>query len=168
MSTTHSLKPPLSKYVRGENGPGGFIVLKCPSNAKVCTFIWILNTDLKVKASSWVRQLSPSPAQPKDPSSHRSGPLASAALKGFRFGKVGVKLLQKSPSFPSGSLGSSSLFQISLRGFTSGCRTGAEEFLILLADQNHFEPRQLLCRQHSRGAIPCSRTPWHDHNPPKS
>ncbi|NXO07914.1 STAR3 protein, partial [Oriolus oriolus] len=47
MSTTHSLKPPLSKYVRGENGPGGFIVLKCPSNARVCTFIWILNTDLK-------------------------------------------------------------------------------------------------------------------------
>ncbi|NXI23529.1 STAR3 protein, partial [Sterrhoptilus dennistouni] len=47
ISTTHSLKPPLSKYVRGENGPGGFIVLKCPSNAKVCTFIWILNTDLK-------------------------------------------------------------------------------------------------------------------------
>ncbi|XP_026720601.1 stAR-related lipid transfer protein 3 isoform X2 [Athene cunicularia] len=50
MSTTHSLKPPLSKYVRGENGPGGFIVLKCPSNPRVCTFIWILNTDLKVKA----------------------------------------------------------------------------------------------------------------------
>ncbi|NXU74155.1 STAR3 protein, partial [Oreotrochilus melanogaster] len=47
ISTTHSLKPPLSKYVRGENGPGGFIVLKCPSNPRVCTFIWILNTDLK-------------------------------------------------------------------------------------------------------------------------
>ncbi|KAF1463524.1 StAR-related lipid transfer protein 3, partial [Megadyptes antipodes antipodes] len=47
MSTTHSLKPPLSKYVRGENGPGGFVVLKCPSNPRVCTFIWILNTDLK-------------------------------------------------------------------------------------------------------------------------
>ncbi|XP_068775525.1 stAR-related lipid transfer protein 3 isoform X1 [Struthio camelus] len=47
MSTTHSLKPPLSKYVRGENGPGGFIVLRCPSNPRVCTFIWILNTDLK-------------------------------------------------------------------------------------------------------------------------
>ncbi|NXW83557.1 STAR3 protein, partial [Alopecoenas beccarii] len=47
MSTTHSLKPPLSKYVRGENGPGGFIVLKCPSNPRICTFIWILNTDLK-------------------------------------------------------------------------------------------------------------------------
>ncbi|NWU95891.1 STAR3 protein, partial [Upupa epops] len=47
IATTHSLKPPLSKYVRGENGPGGFIVLKCPSNPRVCTFIWILNTDLK-------------------------------------------------------------------------------------------------------------------------
>ncbi|XP_006117460.2 stAR-related lipid transfer protein 3 [Pelodiscus sinensis] len=47
MSTTHSLKPPLSKYVRGENGPGGFIVLKCANNPKVCTFVWILNTDLK-------------------------------------------------------------------------------------------------------------------------
>ncbi|XP_039372744.1 stAR-related lipid transfer protein 3 isoform X2 [Mauremys reevesii] len=47
MSTTHGLKPPLSKYVRGENGPGGFIVLKCATNPKVCTFIWILNTDLK-------------------------------------------------------------------------------------------------------------------------
>ncbi|NWS78525.1 STAR3 protein, partial [Crotophaga sulcirostris] len=47
MSTTHNLKPPLTKYVRGENGPGGFIVLKCPSNPRVCTFIWILNTDLK-------------------------------------------------------------------------------------------------------------------------
>lgn len=34
---------------RGENGPGGFVVLKCPSNPRVCTFIWILNTDLKVK-----------------------------------------------------------------------------------------------------------------------
>ncbi|KYO44255.1 stAR-related lipid transfer protein 3 isoform X1 [Alligator mississippiensis] len=47
ISTTHSLKPPLLKYVRGENGPGGFIVLKCPSNPRVCTFLWILNTDLK-------------------------------------------------------------------------------------------------------------------------
>lgn len=33
---------------RGENGPGGFIVLKSASNPRVCTFIWILNTDLKV------------------------------------------------------------------------------------------------------------------------
>ncbi|XP_075579129.1 stAR-related lipid transfer protein 3 [Pelecanus crispus] len=55
MSTTHSLKPPLSKYVRGENGPGGFIVLKCPSNPRVCTFIWILNTDLKLP--QWSRYL---------------------------------------------------------------------------------------------------------------
>ncbi|KAF2980927.1 hypothetical protein EK904_013859, partial [Melospiza melodia maxima] len=76
MSTTHSLKPPLSKYVRGENGPGGFIVLKCPSNAKVCTFIWILNTDLKVKGSSWVRQLSPIPstAQGSAPASTQGAP----------------------------------------------------------------------------------------------
>lgn len=34
--------------LRGENGPGGFIVLKSASNPRVCTFIWILNTDLKV------------------------------------------------------------------------------------------------------------------------
>ncbi|NXI59616.1 STAR3 protein, partial [Chloroceryle aenea] len=38
---------PIQKPERGENGPGGFIVLKCPSNPRVCTFIWILNTDLK-------------------------------------------------------------------------------------------------------------------------
>lgn len=37
--------------LRGENGPGGFIVLKSASNPRVCTFIWILNTDLKVR--SW-------------------------------------------------------------------------------------------------------------------
>uniref|UniRef100_F7BR95 StAR related lipid transfer domain containing 3 n=1 Tax=Callithrix jacchus TaxID=9483 RepID=F7BR95_CALJA len=48
IATTHSAKPPTHKYVRGENGPGGFIVLKSPSNPRVCTFIWILNTDLKV------------------------------------------------------------------------------------------------------------------------
>uniref|UniRef100_A0A8D0GIT1 StAR related lipid transfer domain containing 3 n=1 Tax=Sphenodon punctatus TaxID=8508 RepID=A0A8D0GIT1_SPHPU len=47
IATIHSSKPPLSRYVRGENGPGGFVVLKYPSNPKVCTFIWILNTDLK-------------------------------------------------------------------------------------------------------------------------
>ncbi|KAG8439056.1 hypothetical protein GDO86_005309, partial [Hymenochirus boettgeri] len=32
---------------RGENGPGGFIVRKCPKNSNVCTFIWVLNTDVK-------------------------------------------------------------------------------------------------------------------------
>ncbi|XP_059519054.1 stAR-related lipid transfer protein 3-like [Myotis daubentonii] len=47
MATTHCAKPPTHKYVRGENGPGGFIVLKSASNPRVCTFIWILNTDLK-------------------------------------------------------------------------------------------------------------------------
>ncbi|XP_037348014.1 stAR-related lipid transfer protein 3 isoform X2 [Talpa occidentalis] len=47
IATTHCAKPPSHKYVRGENGPGGFIVLKSTSNPRVCTFIWILNTDLK-------------------------------------------------------------------------------------------------------------------------
>uniref|UniRef100_A0A452FD16 StAR related lipid transfer domain containing 3 n=1 Tax=Capra hircus TaxID=9925 RepID=A0A452FD16_CAPHI len=47
IATTHCAKPPTHKYVRGENGPGGFIVLKSASNPRVCTFIWILNTDLK-------------------------------------------------------------------------------------------------------------------------
>ncbi|XP_068119687.1 stAR-related lipid transfer protein 3 [Hyperolius riggenbachi] len=43
----HPTRPPLTKYVRGENGPGGFVVLKSSRNPSVCTFIWILNTDLK-------------------------------------------------------------------------------------------------------------------------
>ncbi|XP_016786253.1 stAR-related lipid transfer protein 3 isoform X10 [Pan troglodytes] len=47
IATSHSAKPPTHKYVRGENGPGGFIVLKSASNPRVCTFVWILNTDLK-------------------------------------------------------------------------------------------------------------------------
>ncbi|XP_070247775.1 stAR-related lipid transfer protein 3-like isoform X1 [Myotis yumanensis] len=47
IATTHGAKPPTHKYVRGENGPGGFVVLKSDSNPHVCTFIWILNTDLK-------------------------------------------------------------------------------------------------------------------------
>ncbi|XP_023366872.1 stAR-related lipid transfer protein 3 isoform X3 [Otolemur garnettii] len=47
IATMHSDKPATHKYVRGENGPGGFIVLKSASNPRVCTFIWILNTDLK-------------------------------------------------------------------------------------------------------------------------
>ena len=40
--------PTSASLLRGENGPGGFIVLKLASNPRVCTFIWILNTDLKV------------------------------------------------------------------------------------------------------------------------
>lgn len=47
ISTVHSSKPPHPRYVRGENGPGGFVVLKSSSNPSVCTFIWVLNTDLK-------------------------------------------------------------------------------------------------------------------------
>ncbi|XP_037544545.1 stAR-related lipid transfer protein 3 [Nematolebias whitei] len=47
MATNHDSKPPCSRYVRGENGPGGFVVLKSSSSPSVCTFIWVLNTDLK-------------------------------------------------------------------------------------------------------------------------
>uniref|UniRef100_H3D2D3 StAR-related lipid transfer protein 3 n=1 Tax=Tetraodon nigroviridis TaxID=99883 RepID=H3D2D3_TETNG len=47
MATVHESKPPCSRFVRGENGPGGFVVFKSSSNPSVCTFIWVLNTDLK-------------------------------------------------------------------------------------------------------------------------
>uniref|UniRef100_A0A8C9ZTT8 StAR-related lipid transfer protein 3 n=1 Tax=Sander lucioperca TaxID=283035 RepID=A0A8C9ZTT8_SANLU len=47
MATDHNSKPSSGRYVRGENGPGGFVVLKSSSNPSVCTFIWVLNTDLK-------------------------------------------------------------------------------------------------------------------------
>ncbi|XP_068434055.1 stAR-related lipid transfer protein 3 [Clinocottus analis] len=47
MATGHEAKPPIGRYVRGENGPGGFVVLKSSSNPSACTFIWVLNTDLK-------------------------------------------------------------------------------------------------------------------------
>uniref|UniRef100_A0A3P8WEJ1 StAR-related lipid transfer protein 3 n=1 Tax=Cynoglossus semilaevis TaxID=244447 RepID=A0A3P8WEJ1_CYNSE len=47
MATEHDARPPTGRYVRGENGPGGFVVLKSSSNPSVCTFIWVLNTDLK-------------------------------------------------------------------------------------------------------------------------
>ncbi|XP_029428882.1 stAR-related lipid transfer protein 3 isoform X2 [Rhinatrema bivittatum] len=47
MATMHNSKPPMHKYIRGENGPGGFVVLKSSRNPTVCTFLWILNTDLK-------------------------------------------------------------------------------------------------------------------------
>lgn len=47
MSTIHPAKLPHPRYVRGDNGPGGFVVLKSSSNPSICTFIWVLNTDLK-------------------------------------------------------------------------------------------------------------------------
>ncbi|XP_060882838.1 stAR-related lipid transfer protein 3 [Labrus mixtus] len=47
MATDHDAKPPCGRYVRGENGPGGFVVLKSINNPSICTFIWVLNTDLK-------------------------------------------------------------------------------------------------------------------------
>uniref|UniRef100_A0A8D0BEE7 StAR related lipid transfer domain containing 3 n=1 Tax=Salvator merianae TaxID=96440 RepID=A0A8D0BEE7_SALMN len=47
MATVHSSRPPTSKYVRAENGPGGFVALKYPANPNLCTLFWVLNTDLK-------------------------------------------------------------------------------------------------------------------------
>ncbi|XP_078501778.1 stAR-related lipid transfer protein 3 [Lissotriton helveticus] len=47
MSVSHEARPPNPKYVRGENGPGAFVVLKSSRNPTVCTIIWVLNTDLK-------------------------------------------------------------------------------------------------------------------------
>uniref|UniRef100_A0A3B3QEH8 StAR-related lipid transfer protein 3 n=1 Tax=Paramormyrops kingsleyae TaxID=1676925 RepID=A0A3B3QEH8_9TELE len=47
MAAVHGARPLQDCYVRGENGPGGFVLLKCSTNPSLCTFIWILNTDLK-------------------------------------------------------------------------------------------------------------------------
>ncbi|XP_069763301.1 stAR-related lipid transfer protein 3 [Narcine bancroftii] len=58
MSTTHNSRPPLKKYIRGENGPGGFVVMKSIWNPTVCTFIWILNTDLKGRLPRYLIQQS--------------------------------------------------------------------------------------------------------------
>ena len=51
---------------RGENGPGGFVVLKSASNPRVCTFIWILNTDLKVRVLRLQGRLRVEGAPPGD------------------------------------------------------------------------------------------------------
>ncbi|KAL5010303.1 hypothetical protein ScPMuIL_012608 [Solemya velum] len=35
------------KYVRGENGPGGWVFRSVPDNPQQCLFTWFINTDLK-------------------------------------------------------------------------------------------------------------------------
>uniref|UniRef100_S4RXK4 StAR-related lipid transfer protein 3 n=1 Tax=Petromyzon marinus TaxID=7757 RepID=S4RXK4_PETMA len=47
MSTLHENKPPSSDFVRGNNDSGGFIVQKNSEQHNGCSFIWILNTDIK-------------------------------------------------------------------------------------------------------------------------
>ncbi|XP_078464832.1 stAR-related lipid transfer protein 3-like [Lampetra fluviatilis] len=47
MSTSHEDKPPSSDFVRGNNDSGGFIVQKNSEQRNACSFIWILNTDIK-------------------------------------------------------------------------------------------------------------------------
>ncbi|KAL4617730.1 stAR-related lipid transfer protein 3 [Arapaima gigas] len=58
MSTSHDAKPAHGRYIRGENGPGGFVVLKSSANPSVCTFIWVLNTDLKGRLPRYLIQQS--------------------------------------------------------------------------------------------------------------
>jgi len=40
-------KPPLKKYVRGENKSGGWVFKPVPDNPNKCIFCWIVNTDIK-------------------------------------------------------------------------------------------------------------------------
>lgn len=48
----------LIAVLRGKNGPGGFVVLKSSSNPSVCTFIWVLNTDLKASRCTLLLSVS--------------------------------------------------------------------------------------------------------------
>ncbi|CAC5411383.1 STARD3 [Mytilus coruscus] len=45
--TTFSGMPHQKKYVRGENGPGGFLFVPIPNEQHKCQFLWYLNTNLK-------------------------------------------------------------------------------------------------------------------------
>lgn len=45
--TTYSEMPPQKKYIRGENGPGGFIFTPSSGDPNKCRFVWYLNTNLK-------------------------------------------------------------------------------------------------------------------------
>ncbi|XP_071942953.1 stAR-related lipid transfer protein 3-like isoform X3 [Antedon mediterranea] len=46
-SVDYSQLKPVKKYVRGENGPGGWVAEPIDENPDISRFIWILNTDLK-------------------------------------------------------------------------------------------------------------------------
>ncbi|KAL4229112.1 StAR-related lipid transfer protein 3 [Mactra antiquata] len=46
-STTHADMPPQKKYVRGDNGPGGWIFQAVEGEPDQCLFTWIVNTNLK-------------------------------------------------------------------------------------------------------------------------
>ncbi|XP_053408877.1 steroidogenic acute regulatory protein-like isoform X1 [Mercenaria mercenaria] len=47
ISTTHSDMPPTKKYVRGDNGPGGWVFESVENEPDRCLFTWIVNTNLK-------------------------------------------------------------------------------------------------------------------------
>ncbi|XP_046403109.1 steroidogenic acute regulatory protein-like [Ischnura elegans] len=47
LSITHPEKPPVKKYVRGENGPGCWAMSPIPGESGSCKFQWLLDTNLK-------------------------------------------------------------------------------------------------------------------------
>ncbi|XP_071789162.1 stAR-related lipid transfer protein 3-like isoform X1 [Asterias amurensis] len=54
IAVEHPSKPPFSKYVRGSNGPNGWVVERLHGDPFKSKFIWILNTDLNFKV--WTPQ----------------------------------------------------------------------------------------------------------------
>lgn len=46
-NATFTGMPTQKKYVRGENGPGGFIFIPIPNEPNKCKLVWYLNTNLK-------------------------------------------------------------------------------------------------------------------------
>jgi hypothetical protein len=43
----HSMVPKRSRYVRGMNGPGGYVIAPIPGQPERCDVCWILNADLR-------------------------------------------------------------------------------------------------------------------------
>ncbi|KAF6097411.1 StAR related lipid transfer domain containing 3 [Phyllostomus discolor] len=97
IATTHCAKPPTHKYVRGENGPGGFVVLKSASNPRVCTFIWVLNTDLKVRVPRLQGPPAPVPHPPEPRGHHVRVRLPPSAAR-RRNGSPGVTVPPRHPA----------------------------------------------------------------------
>ncbi|XP_077993656.1 stAR-related lipid transfer protein 3-like isoform X3 [Glandiceps talaboti] len=53
-AVTYDEMPPTKKCVRGENGPGGWVIRVLPGRPAKCKITWILNTDLKFQG--WMPQ----------------------------------------------------------------------------------------------------------------
>ncbi|CAG9766531.1 unnamed protein product [Ceutorhynchus assimilis] len=50
----HPKLPPSNRYVRGENGVGGYIVEPIPNEDNKCRFIWIINPNLNIKIPKFI------------------------------------------------------------------------------------------------------------------